>query len=72
MDNPDYGTAEAPIRPTPATVRRLAAAAETTAGLFAVEAHRHYFLRVEERETTQGNRVTKRYVYKCVCGQEVS
>lgn len=64
---------DAPVRPTPATVRNLHGADRHLGGLFASqEPHRHYFLRIAEIESTQGNRVTRRYEYKCSCGEQVS
>ena len=55
---------------TPQAVRDLHEADRSPGGRWEPE-HRHYFLRVTEIESTQGNRVTRRYEYKCMCGEEV-
>lgn len=57
---------------TPQAVRNMQEAAQVTSGLFPADLHRHYFLRVKETESVQGSLVTRRYAYKCVCGEEVS
>lgn len=54
---------------TPQAVRGLHEADRSPGGR--PDEHRHYFLRVYERQVTQGTVVTTEYGYKCVCGEEV-